>query len=370
MAGPAAGRLLGDLGADVLKIEPAEGDHLRTWGELAPDGTSWWFKAHNRNKRLLSFDLGNAADQATVRRIARACDVVLENFRPGRLADWGLGYDQLRADHPQLIYVSISGYGQSGPYAKRPGYGNVAESMGGLRYLTGYADRPPVRVGVSLGDELAGMYAVIGTLAALRARDRDGSGDYVDVSLTESAISLLEGTIPEYAHAGIVAERAGNRYLRAAPSNIYPTRDQKWIAIGGNGQGIFRRLAQALGAPQLADDVRFASNRARMANVVALDDLIAAFTEQRDLADLSALFAGANVPAGPVMSVADICADPHFRERGAVTTIPSDDGAITVAGPVPKMRNHPLRLTRAAGAVGRDQQEVLAELGLLDEVNR
>ena len=366
VAGPAAGRLLADLGADVIKVEPPEGDHLRTWGVLAPDGTSWWFKAHNRNKRLVRFSLSDPQQAALVRELALKCDVVLENFRPGKLAEWGLGYDDLSKEKPDLIYVSVSGYGQSGPYSKRPGYGNVAESMGGLRYLTGYADRPPVRLGVSLGDELAGMYAVIGTLAALRARDRDGTGDYIDVALTESAISLLEGTIPEYVHGGVVAERNGNRYLRAAPSNIYPTRDAKWLAIGGNGQGIFRRLVSAMGKRELADDERFASNRARMTNVAELDDLIAAWTSQRDLSELDALLAEAGVPAGPVMSVADICADPHVRERGAVTTIPMEGGELTVAGLVPRLRNHPGRLTHAAGEVGAQHEEVLRELGLTE----
>jgi len=238
--------------------------------------------------------------------------------------------------------------------------------MGGLRYLTGYADRPPVRMGVSLGDELAGMYAVIGTLAALRARDRDGIGDYVDVALTESAISLLEGTIPEYIHGGVIAERNGNRYLRAAPSNIYPTRDAKWLAIGGNGQGIFRRLVTAMGQPELADAESFATNRARMTNVAELDDLIAAWTAQFDLGELDVLLAKAGVPAGPVMSVADICADPHVRDRRAVTTIPMEGGQLTVAGLVPRMRNHPGRLTHAAGEVGSHHDEVLRELGLAE----
>ncbi|MDE2573240.1 MAG: CoA transferase, partial [bacterium] len=185
VSGPFAGRLLADLGAEVIKIEPLEGDQLRTWGTQASDGSSWWFKSHNRGKRLLAFDLRDGRAIATLKAILRRCDVLLENFRPGRLAEWGLGYEALRAEQPGLIYVSISGYGQDGPYASRPGYGNVAESMGGLRFLSGFADRPPVRMGISLGDQVAALYAVIGTLAALQARARDGLGDYVDVALTE-----------------------------------------------------------------------------------------------------------------------------------------------------------------------------------------
>ena len=370
VTGPAAGRLLADLGAEVFKVEPPEGDHLRTWGAHSPDGTSWWFKAHNRNKRLLTFDLSNPSDAAVIRQIAARCDVVLENFRPGRLAEWGLGYDDLLKAKPDLVYASISGYGQTGPYAKRAGFGNVAESMGGLRYLTGYRDRPPVRVGISLGDEIAGLYAVIGILAALRARDRDGVGDYIDVSLTESAISLLEGTIVEYAQAGIVAERNGNRHNRAAPSSVYPTRDEKWIAIGANGQSIFRRFCTLIGRPELVEDERFSNNRGRIANIAELDEIISQWTQRFDLDDLVTRLADAGVPAGAVMSVKDIFADPHFQSRGAITTIPTDDGGeIAVAGLTPRLRNHPGELRLAAGKIGRDQHNVLEELGLLVKEN-
>jgi crotonobetainyl-CoA:carnitine CoA-transferase CaiB-like acyl-CoA transferase len=368
VAGPAAGRLLADLGADVFKVEPPEGDQLRTWGAQAPDGTSYWFKTHNRNKRLLCFDLSNPADAAIVRKIALQCDVVLENFRAGRLAAWGLGYDDLTKGRPDLIYASISGFGQTGPYAKRAGFGNVAESMGGLRYITGYADQPPVRVGISLGDELAGMYAVIGILAALRARDRDGVGDYIDVALTESAISLLEGTIVEYAQLGIVAERSGNRHKRAAPSSVYPTRDAKWIAIGGNGQSIFKRLCAVIGQPSLFEDARFAGNPKRVANAEALDEVIGNWTSSLNLAEIVKRLADAGVPAGPVMSVKDIFEDPHFRERGAITTISTDTGdELAVAGLVPRLRNHPGQLRRAAGSIGRDQEEALETFDLLEK---
>jgi formyl-CoA transferase len=365
IAGPSAGRHLGDLGAEVIKVEQPEGDQLRTWGELAPDGTSWWFKSHNRNKRLVTFDLRRPADVETVREIALACDVVLENFRPGWLEERGLGPRSLRERKPELIYVSISGYGQTGPYATRPGYGNIAEAMGGLRYITGDADGPPMRVGISIGDELAGLYAVIGVLAALRARSQDGRGDVVDVSLIESTFSLLQATLPEYVHCGKVNRRTGNRYLRAAPNSVYPTRDGEWLAIGGNSQSIFRRLATLIGEPQLADDPRFATNQARGTNSEELDGIIERWTRTLDMAQANAALAEAGVPAGPVMSIAAIAADPQFRARGAIASVPDDDGTpIATYGTIPRFSEHPARLERAAGRIGRDQDAVLSELGI------
>ncbi|TAM92122.1 CoA transferase [bacterium] len=371
VSGPFAGRLLADLGAEVYKVEPLEGEQLRTWGVQAPDGSSWWFKSHNRGKKLLAFDLRQPQAVEAVKAIARRCDVLLENFRPGRLTEWGLGYEALAADHPGLIYVSISGYGQDGPYANRPGYGNVAESMGGLRYVTGFPDRPPVRVGVSVGDHVSALYAVIGTLAALQARERDGMGDFVDVALTESCFSLTEAALPEYQAAGIVRERGGNRYLRAAPSNVYETRDGRWMAIGGNGQGIFRRLCEAMGRPELAHNARFADNAARVANAAELDALIETWTKTQEADALNDLLAKAGVPAGPVMSIADIASDLHFRARGMIASIQDERGLeIATPGIVPKFRRHAARLTTAAGAVDRDTAAVLHELGLAAETLR
>ena len=368
VAGPSACRLLADLGAAVYKIEPADGDQLRTWGTIAPDGTSWWFKSHNRDKRLLTFDLRNADDVATVVSMALACDVVVENFRPGYLARLGLDAATLREKKPELIYLSISGYGQSGPYADRPGYGSIAEAMGGLRYITGESDGPPMRMGISIGDEIAALYAVVGVLAALHGRARDEVGETIDVSLIESSFSLLEGALPEYVHAGHVARRAGNRLNSAAPSNVYPTRDGEWLAIGGNGQGIFRRLVTAMGQPELADDERFATNQGRRQHVELLDALIGAWTQTLDLADADAILAQACVPAGPVMSVAQIVANPQFKARNAVVYARDDDGTsiATYASPV-RFTERPLKVERAAGAIGRDQAAALEELGLTEQ---
>ncbi|BDE06416.1 succinyl-CoA--D-citramalate CoA-transferase [Vulcanimicrobium alpinum] len=365
VAGPSAGRLLADLGADVLKVESAEGDGLRTWGAPAPDGTSWWFKSHNRNKRFLCFDLHEEADRETVRAIALQCDVLIENFRPGRLEAWGLGYEALRAQHPRLIYASISGYGQDGPYRDRTGFGNIAEAMGGFRYVTGYPDRPPVRVGISLADELAALNLVVGILAALRARDRDGVGDLIDVSLLESCIALTQGQLPEYAALGVVRERQGNRFSAAAPSGVYPTRDGRWIAIGANADSIFRRFAAAIGRPELAADPRFATNRDRSRNIAELEAAIAAWTQSVDAGEAARVLTGAGVPAGPVYSIADIVADEQVRARGVVRYL--DDGAgncVATAAPAARLRAHPAVLDHAARDVGADTDAVLAELGI------
>jgi crotonobetainyl-CoA:carnitine CoA-transferase CaiB-like acyl-CoA transferase len=365
VAGPSAGRHLADLGAEVFKVEPPEGEGLRTWGKLAPDGTSWWFKAHNRNKRFLCFDLHAANERRIVREIALRCDVLIENFRPGRMAEWGLGYDELRARAPGLIYVSISGFGQDGPYAQRAGFGNIAEAMGGLRYLSGFAEHPPVRLGISIGDELAGLYATIGALAALHAREKTGRGDHVDVSLTEGCFSLLEGVLPEFGATGAVRERMGNRYLSAAPNGMYPTRDGKWIALGANADNIFRRFAALIGQPELADDERFNSNTARTANSPALDEIIERWTCSGDARELTERLNAAAVPAGTVNSIADIAADRQFAAREAIVRAPDDEGRpVTMAAPVPRFRERPSRIERAAGAVGRDTAAILSELGL------
>lgn len=365
VAGPAAARLLGDLGADVLKVESAEGDNLRTWGPPAPDGTSWWFKSHNRNKRFLKFDLRDEADRATVKQIALQCDVLLENFRPGRLDAWALGYDALRAENPRLVYASISGYGQDGPYRDRAGFGNIAESMSGLRYVTGFPDGPPVRIGISLADELAALYCVVGIQAALLARERDGVGDYVDVSLLESSIALTQGQLPEYDALGLVRERSGNFHNAVAPSNIYPTRDGKWIAIGANANSIFKRFVQAMGRPELADDPRYGGNRERTRHGAEIDAIVAEWTKTLDARELDRILAEAGVPAGTVNSIADIVADEQVRARGVVRHLEDDAGnRVATTAPVTRFRAHPTISDHAARAVGADTAAVLDELGI------
>ncbi|GAC1659184.1 MAG: CoA transferase [Candidatus Elarobacter sp.] len=365
VAGPAAGRLLADLGAEVLKVENDEGDGLRTWGAPAADGTSWWFKSHNRNKRFVKFDLHDAADRGTVREIALRCDVLLENFRPGRLDAWGLGYESLRAENPRIVYASISGYGQDGPYRDRVGFGNIAESMSGIRHVTGYPGQPPVRIGVSLADELAALYCVVGIQAALVARERDGVGDCVDISLLESAIAITQGILPEYDALGIVRERSGNFHNAVAPSNIYPTRDGKWIAIGANANSLFRRFAAAMGRPELADDPRYRGNRERTEHGAEIDALIAEWTRTLDVADAARILAEAQVPSGAVYSVADLVSDEQVLARGVVQHVSDDAGnQVATTAPAIRFRAHPTVLHHAARAVGADTAAVLDELGI------
>lgn len=365
VAAPSAGRLLGDLGAEVFKIEPPEGDNLRTWSTPAPDGTSWWFKSHNRNKKMLCFDLHDERERAIVRAIALRCDVVIEAFRPGKMAEWGLSAEELRREKPDLIYASISGYGQDGPYAGRAGFGNIAEAMGGLRYITGEAGGPPMRMGISIGDELAAFYTVIGVLAALVARDRDGAGDRIDVSLIESCFSLMEGALPEYGATGRIRERAGNQIAVTAPNSVYPTRDGKWLAVGANAPAIFRRFCALIGRPELADDPRFCDNPSRTKNIDELDAIVAEWTRRHDAAEADALLAKAGVPAGLVYSIADICADPQFAARGAIAEIADAEGnRVRTYGAVPRFGEHATRLERAAGRLGADTEAVLRELGL------
>jgi formyl-CoA transferase len=314
---------------------------------------------------MLAFDLHEERDRKIVREIALRCDVVLENFRPGRLDAWGLGAADLRRERPDLIYVSISGYGQDGPYAQRAGFGNIAEAMGGLRYITGAPDGPPMRMGLSIGDELAGLYAAIGVLAALLGRQRDGKGDRVDVSLIESCFSLLEGILPEYKALGKIREREGNRITVTAPNSVYPTKDGKWFAIGANAPSVFRRFSALIGRPELADDPRFCDNRARTANVVELDGIVERWTRAHDAAEIAASLADAGVPAGPVYSIADICEDPQFRARGAIAEVRDTAGtAVATYGLVPRFAEHPTHLHHAAGRLGEDTQAVLRELGI------
>lgn len=363
VAAPAAARLLADFGARVIKIEPPDGDHLRTWGQAAEDGTSWWFKSHNRNKEFVSLDLRQQSDREQARRLALASDVVIENFRPGRMREWGLGYDELAAEKPTIVYVSISGYGQTGPYSERPGFGHIAEGLSGMRYVTGFGDRAPVRVGLSIGDEIAALYAAFGALAALRARDSSGVGDHVDVSLVDALFSLSEGILPEFVHAGRVTERSGNRYLRAAPSGIFETKDGKYLSVAANSDPIFRRFAAVMKRPELASDPRFSTNRARVENVELLETLIRDWTQGIELGACLAELEAAGVPAGPIYSIADIVEDPHFRAREAIASVPGPDGEqIATPGLVPIMRNHAGRLGHAARSVGADQESHLGAL--------
>ena len=370
IAGPFCTRQLADMGARVLKIEPpGAGDALRTWSVVTDEG-SLWSMVQSRNKESVAIDLRKPEGQDLVRRLAARVDVLVENFRPGRLESWGLGPDQLRGANPRLVMVRISGFGQDGPYRDRPGYGSTGESMGGLRYVTGFPDRPPLKMGVSIGDAVAALYATIGTLAALRRRDATGQGEVVDVALHEAVFSLLEGILPEYAHSGVVRERQGNSLPGSAPSNSYPTSDGRYLTIGANGESIFARFCSAIGMPDLMTDPRFAGNQARRANAVALDEVISEWTRRHTVEEIWELLNEAGVPAAPVYSIADIVRDPQFLARGMILEVegPGSVGKISMPGFVPRFSEAPSRLRWIGPRVGEHTARVLGEeLGLSAE---
>lgn len=376
VAAPATTRTLADFGADVIKVEqPGSGDELRQWGEMiekCEDGelSAWWLSLA-RNKRLISLNLRDPKGQELALRLIRQSHIVVENFRPGRLESWNLTYERMREVNPAVVFVRISGYGQSGPYRERAGYGNVSESMGGLRYVTGFPDRPPVRIGVSLGDMLASLEAALGALMALRVAERTGIGQVVDVAITESVFAMTEGMLTEYAHKGIVRKRAGNKLLRAAPSNVYRTGDGQWMAIGGNGENVFRRFTLAMGRPELATDARFKDNRARIAHHDELDAIIEDWTNSRTLAEVNAALEEAGVPAGPVMSIADIAADQQFQARGMIAHIPDarfPSGEVVMPGIVPTLQATPGQIRFAGGEQAQHNSEVFRDLlGLHDD---
>ena len=329
---------------------------------------SLWSMVQSRNKESVVIDLRVPEGQELARRLAATADILVENFRPGRLESWNLDPVALRAENPRLIVVRISGYGQSGPYRDRPGYGSTGEAMGGLRFLTGFPDRPPLKVGISLGDAVAALYATIGTLAAVHRRDVTGCGEVVDVALYESVFSLLEAILPEYGYAQSVRQRRGNALLGSAPSNSYPTGDERWITIGANGDSIFRRFCAAIQMPALTSDHRFADNQARRANVAALDTLIESWTRQHTLREIWDILVRAEVPAAPVYSIADIASDPQYKSRDMILRLlgPDGIGELLVPGVVPKFADAPSSVRWLGRAAGADSEAVLREIGLDD----
>lgn len=361
VAAPLAARMLADFGAEVVKVEPPErGDELRSWGTMIQTKhgpiSAWWL-SQARNKRLVTLNLRQPAGQEVALKLVAWADIVIENFRPGRLEGWNLGYEQMAKVNSRAVLVRISGFGQSGPYRERAGYGNVSEAMGGVRYVTGYPDRPPVRVGVSLGDALAAQQAAYGALLALRASERDGRGQVVDVAITESVFALTEAMLTEYMHAGVVRQRMGNTLLRAAPSNIYQTQDGHWLAIGGNGENVFRRLTRAMGQPEMADDERFHDNGSRVAHHQELDAIIGAWVAAHPRVELQRVLDEAGVPAGPVMDIADIAADPHYQARAMIAQVPDErmpEGITVMPGIVPQLSETPGAITHSGGALGAD----------------
>jgi formyl-CoA transferase len=368
IAGPFAAKTLADFGADVIKVEPpGAGDPLRKW-RLLKDGTSVWWQIQSRNKRSVAIDLKSAEGQQLVRTLASEADVLIENFRPGSMEQWGLSPDALLAINPRLIMLRVSGYGQTGPYKDRPGFGVVAEAMSGLRHLTAEPGRVPVRVGVSIGDTLAALHGVIGILMALHERQRSGKGQVVDVALYEAVFNCMESLLPEYSAFGAVREAAGSALPGIAPSNAYRCAGGAYVLVAGNGDSIFRRLMGAIGRPDLAADPTLADNTGRVARVMEIDAAIEAWTSSRAVEEVLSSLEAVSVPAGRIYTVADIAADPHYEARGMLHRIQMDDGdELTIPGIVPKLSRTPGAHDRNAPCIGQDTMAVLQSIGLSDD---
>ncbi|NWA05596.1 CaiB/BaiF CoA transferase family protein [Pseudomonas gingeri] len=366
IAGPFAARILGEFGAEVIKIEPpVTGDPLRKW-RLLHDGTSVWWAAQSRNKRSLTLDLRQPEGQELVRCLIADADVLIENFRPGTLEGWGLGWDALHALNPRLVMLRVSGYGQTGPYRDRPGFGVIGEAMGGLRHLSGEPGRTPVRVGVSIGDSLAALHGVIGILLALRHRDQqDGEGQQIDVALYESVFNMMESLLPEYSVFNAVREPAGSSLPGIAPTNAYRCRDGGFALIAGNGDSIYQRLMEVIRRPDLAADPRLAQNDGRVLHVERIDTAISQWTARLPLDEVLSILTEARIPAGKIYNAADIAQDPHYRARNMLLDSHLDDGTpVTLPGIVPKLSLTPGEVSRPAPRLGEHTTQILDALGI------
>lgn len=367
-AGPFCGRLLGDFGAEVIKIEQPDGDPGRFLGEHYR-GISLQGKSIMRNKKLVCVDLRKTEGQEIVRRLAEKSDVILENFRPGTLEKWGLGYEQLRRVNPGIVMTRISGYGQYGPYSGLPGYGATCEALSGLRHMTGDPDRPPARVAVPLTDFLSGVYGAFGTLMALRHRDETGEGQCIDLALYEAAFSFMHAFVPTYEVLGKTGNRAGSRLPNMTPNNLYLTKDKKYFLIAAGSQPMFRRLAAAMGRPELVDDPKFATQATRSRNEDELDEIVGEWARRYTMDELRDLLHTAAVACGPVYTMAEIFNDVHYRARDMLVRVPDEDfGSLTLSGVIPKLGRTPGAVKWSGGSLGRDTCEVLRDaLGMSDE---
>jgi formyl-CoA transferase len=369
IAGPFAARMLAEFGADVIKVESTDGgDPIRSWRHLH-DGTSLWWYVQARNKRSITLNLKDVHAQEIARRLACDADIVIENYRPGVLEKWGLGFEQLKALNPATIMVRLSGYGQTGPMRDKPGFGAIGESMGGIRYVSGHPDRPPVRIGISIGDSIAALHGVIGALMALRHRDATGGrgageGQMIDVALYEAVFNLMESTVPEYDHAGVVRARTGGSLPGIVPSNTYSCADGQAVVVAGNGDAIFKRLMNAIGRADLANDPQLERNDGRVRRTAEIDGAIQQWCEQRDIDSALAVLDAADVPVSRIYSVADMFADPQFAARGMIERHPLPDGsALAVPAVTPKLSATPGGTRWLGPAVGEHTGQVLGELG-------
>ncbi|MFD6897229.1 CaiB/BaiF CoA transferase family protein [Rhodococcus sp. NPDC060086] len=364
LAGPFCGQLLADFGAEVIKLEdPGHGDPMRQWGRKSSQGQSLWWPIVARNKKSVTCNLRTPEGQQIARDLIATADILIENFRPGTLERWGLGFEELSALNPRLIMVRVTGYGQTGPYAPRAGYGSIGEAMGGLRYITGDPESLPSRTGISIGDSLAAVFATIGALVALRGVQRTGRGQVVDSAIYEAVLSLMESTVPEYQLTGYQRERTGSILPNVAPSNVYPTADDSSILIAANQDTVFRRLVAAIGSPELADDPRYCNHTERGAHQTELDALIAGWTARHQSDDLLALLEQKGVPAGRIYRAKDMLADPHFAAREAIITMQHKlFGDFPVQNVAPKLSSTPGSIRWLGPELGEHTVEVLADI--------
>ena len=366
LAGPFCGQLLADFGADVIKVEPpGSGDPMREWGREKPHGKSLWWPVVARGKKSVTIDLRQEAGQDLARRLLATADVLVENFRPGTLERWGLGPEQLHELNSGLVVIRVTGYGQSGPYADRPGYGSIGEAMGGLRYVCGDPSTAPSRMGVSIGDTLAGTFAALGGLVAIHARRQTGRGQVVDSALFEAVLAVMESLLPEYAVAGYVRERTGAILPNVAPSNVYPTKDGRYLLIAANQDTVFTRLAEAMGRPELAGDPRYATHGARGETQVELDELISEWTSQQPLDVLIETLNKHAVPNGLIYRAPEMLTDPHFAARESIVHVPHQEfGDVPMQNVFPRLSETPGQVRWAGPALGEHNTEVYTDLGI------
>ncbi|WP_107657005.1 CaiB/BaiF CoA transferase family protein [Nocardia suismassiliense] len=364
LAGPFCGQLLGDLGAEVIKLEaPGTGDPMRQWGREQSQGKSLWWPVVARNKKSVTCNLRDEAGQRLARQLIDRADIVIENFRPGTMERWNLGFDRLREHHPELIMTRVTGYGQTGPYAPRAGYGSIGEAMGGIRYVTGDPEHAPARTGISLGDSLAAVFATIGTLAAVHHRTNTGRGQMVDSAIYEAVLAMMESLLPEWAVTGYQRERTGPVLPNVAPSNVYPTAGGEMILVAANQDTVFARLATAMGRPELATDERYATHTARGARMAELDELIASWTATIGTGDLLDRLHAAGVPAGRIFTARDMFADPHFAAREAIVRLTHPEfGELPMQNVFPKLSETPGAVRHPGPALGEHNQDVYGDL--------
>jgi succinyl-CoA---D-citramalate CoA-transferase len=373
IAGPFCGQLLADFGAEIIKIEPpGKGDPMRVWGRHQKNGRTLWWPVIARNKKSVTLNLREEEGQELGRELISQADVVLENFRPGTMERWVLGYEKLKQRNPALVMVRVSGYGQTGPYRDRAGFGSIGEAIGGIRHITGFPDQPPPRPGISLGDSLAATFGALGALTALYHRDiHGGEGQVVDVGIYEAVLAMMESTIPEYALAGHTRDRTGSILPGIAPSNIYPTSDGDYVLIGANADTVFGRFAEAIGRPESAEDERYATHHARGERQTELDEEISAWTRERSGEEVIQTMREVGVPAGKVYTAADMMKDPHYAEQGNIARVEDPEiGEVPMQNVVPRLTQTPGEVRWTGPALGEHNGEIYGEILGLDEGQR